>query len=118
MCLPRSVSYAVLISPLEMMGMFGMAQVIRARTHGINVLTDKDTKWLPPTVGMSQQEIIDSWSLDSKPAWSAIPLSIAYQAAGEHLPVTDDKSKVRKGNLPQKVYRLRLVLVRVHGSPK
>ena len=25
----------------------------------------------------------------------------------------DDKSKVRKGNLPQKVYRLRLVLVRV-----
>ena len=61
---------------------------------------------------MSQQQIIDSWSLDSKPAWSDVPLSIVFQAAGEHLPVTDDKSKVRKGNQPQKVYRLRLVFVR------
>ena len=89
-----------------------MAQVIGAKSLGISVLTDKDTKWPPPKVEKSQQEIIDSWSLDTQPAWSAIPLSIAFQAAGEHLPVTDDKSKVRKGNVPQKVYRLRLVLVR------
>ena len=111
-CLTRSVSYTVLVSPLEMMGMFGMAQVIGAKSLGVNVLTDKDTKWPPPKVGMSQQQIIDSWSLDSKPAWSDVPLSIVFQAAGEHLPVTDDKSKVRKGNQPQKVYRLRLVFVR------
>ena len=73
------------------MGMFGMAEVIGAESLGINVLTDTDTKWPPPKVEQSQQEIIDSWSLDAKPAWSAIPLSIAFQAAGEQLPVTDDK---------------------------
>ena len=95
-CLTRSVSYTVLISPLEMKGMFGMAQVIGAKSHGINVLTDRDTKWPPPKVGMSQREIIDGWSLDVKPAWTSIPLSIAFQAAGEHLPVKEDKSKVRK----------------------
>ena len=37
-CLTRSISYTVLISPLEMMGMFGMAQVIGAKSLGINVL--------------------------------------------------------------------------------
>ena len=111
-CLTRAISYTVLISPLEMMGMFGMAQVIGAKSLGINVLTDKDTKWPPPRLTMTQQQIVDSWSLDVNPDWSTVPLAIAFQAAGEHLPATDDKSKIRKGNFPQKVYRLRLVLVR------
>ena len=47
-----------------MMGMFGMAQVIGARSLGINVLTDKDTKWPPPKLTKTQLQIIDSWSLD------------------------------------------------------
>ena len=85
--------------------MFGMAQVIGAKSPDINVLTEKDTKWPPSEVGMFQQEIIDSWSLDAEPQWTDILLSIAFQAAGGHLPVTDDKSMVRKGNLQQKVYR-------------
>ena len=104
-CLTRAVSYTVLISPLEMMGMFGMAQVIGARSLGINVLTDKDTKWPPPRLTKTQLQIIDSWSLDVAPAWSTVPLAIAFQVAGEHLPATDDKSKIRKGNASQKVYR-------------
>ena len=95
-----------------MMGMFGMAQVIGARSLGINVLTDKDTKWPPPKLTKTQRQIIDSWSLDVAPAWSTVPLAIAFQVASEHLPATDDKSKMRKGNASQKVYRLRLVLVR------
>ena len=95
-----------------MMGMFGMAQVIGARSLGINVLTDKDTKWPPPKLTKTQRQIIDSWSLDVAPAWSTVPLAIAFQVAGEHLSATDDKSKIRKGNASQKVYRLRLVLVR------
>ena len=61
---------------------------------------------------MTQEQIIASWSLDEIPAWSAVPLTIAFQAAAEHLPATNDKSKIRKGNFQQRVYRLRLVLVR------
>ena len=63
-CLTRSISYTVLISPLEMMGMFGMAQVIGAKSLGINVLTDKDTKWPPPKLTMTQQQIIETPAID------------------------------------------------------
>ena len=92
--------------------MFGMAQVIGAKTLGINLLAERDTGWPAPEIGHLHQEVIDSWSLDSSPHWTDIPLAIAYQAAGEHLPATDDGSKVRKGNHQQRVSRLRLVLVR------
>ena len=47
-CLTRAISYKVLISPLEIMGLFGMAQVIGAKSLGMNVLTDRDTWWPPP----------------------------------------------------------------------
>ena len=114
-CLNSAISYTVLISPLEMMGMFGMAQVIGAKSLCINVLTDRDTWWPPPRLTMTQEQIIASWSLDEIPAWSAVPLAIAFQAAAEHLPATNDKSKIRKGNSQQRVYRLRLVLV-MHSS--
>ena len=87
-----------------------MAQVIGAKSLGVNVLTDKDTWWPAPKLSMTQEQIISSWSLDDIPAWSEVPLAIAFQAAGEHLPATADKSKIRKGNASQKVYRLRLVL--------
>ena len=112
-CLTRAISYTVLISPLEMLGMFGMAQVIGAKSLGINMLTDRDTWWPPPKLKLTQEQIIDSWSLDDIPDWSAVPLAIAFQTAAEHLPATTDKSKIRKGNSQQRVYRLRLVLVRV-----
>ena len=112
-CLTRAISYTVLISPLEMMGMFGMAQVIGAKSLGINVLTERDTWWPPPKLKLTQEQIIASWSLDDIPDWSAVPLAIAFQTAAEHLPSTTDKSKIRKGNSQQRVYRLRLVLVRV-----
>ena len=38
-CLTRSTSYTVLISPPEMKGLIGMAQVIGAKTLGISLLT-------------------------------------------------------------------------------
>ena len=95
-CLTRAISYTVLISPLEMMGMFGMAQVIGAKSLGINVLTDRDTWWPPPKLKMTQEQIIASWSLDDIPDWSAVPLATAFQTAAEHLPATTDKSKIRQ----------------------
>ena len=40
-CLTRSMSYTSLISPLEMRGLFGMAQVIGAKSLGVILITDK-----------------------------------------------------------------------------
>ena len=95
------------------MGLFGMAQVIVAKTYGIVVVTEWEAEWDPPRTARSNKELLNEWSLDPAPEWFDIPLAIAYQAAAKHVPASADGSKGRKGNEQQTVYRLRLILVRV-----
>ena len=55
-CLTRSMSYTSLVSPLEMEGLFGMAQVIGAKTLGVVLVTDRYNHWDAPTLDASDQQ--------------------------------------------------------------
>ena len=81
-CLTRSISYTALISPIEMMGMFGMAQVIGAKTHGVEILTPDLKQWRPPLIVLNRtdEELMQMCSIDKAPHWAEVPLAIRYQA--------------------------------------
>ena len=98
-CLTRSISYTVLISPIEMLGMFGMAQVIGAKTYG-------------------DQQLMDRWSIDEVPRWEEVPLAIRYQTQSPVLGTGQEQdSKRRRCQGNEVAYRLRLTIAWAYYFP-
>ena len=81
--LTRSKSLTVLVSPLEMMGLMGMAQVIATIAYGIRGLRRGETTWRWPDFNPDpvQENLaqLSRWSLNSAPTWEFPPLAIANQ---------------------------------------
>ena len=81
--LTRSKSLTVLVSPLDMMGLMGMAQVVATIAYGIRGLRRGDTTWDWPDFNANPEQEnlaqISRWSLNSTPAWDFPPLAIANQ---------------------------------------
>ena len=100
--LTRSKSLTVLASPLDMMGLMGMAQVIATIAYGIQGLRRGETTWEWPTFHADPEkenrEQMRRWSLNEAPSWSVPPLAIANKY---HDPDTTQPKRVR--------YRLILV---------
>ena len=90
-CLTRSMSYTSLISPLEMRGLFGMAQVIGAKTLGVVLVTEKYSRWAAPESIKGDRHHMDRWAINGAPHWTDIPLAIVYQTKA-----LDDSSESRK----------------------
>ena len=116
-CLTRSMSYTSLISPLEMRGLFGMAQVIGAKTLGVVLVTEKYSKWEAPKHTKGDRYYMDQWSVNGVPHWTDIPLAIVYQTKA-----LDDSSESRKRKsshqaATQVAHRLRLVMIRLRDCP-
>ena len=107
--LTRSKSLTLLVSPLDMMGPLGMAQVIATIAYGIQGLRRGETTWDWPNFNANpEQENLDQmrrWSLNTAPSWSNPPLAIA------------NKYHDHQANQTKSV-RYRLILVRcqtLHG---
>ena len=100
--LTRSKSLTLLASPLDMMGLMGMAQVIATIAYGIQGLRRGETTWDWPTFNadpeQENREQMRRWSLNATPSWSVPPLAIANKY---HDPDTTQPKRVR--------YRLILV---------
>ena len=111
-CLTRSISYTVLISSIEMMGMVGMAQVIGAKTYGVEILPPDPAPWSPPLVVLKRtdQELMQNWSIDQPPQWADIPLAILEPTEG-HEP------KRQRRQQQEVVHRLRLTLAWTFTHP-
>ena len=81
--LTRSKSLTLLVSPLDMMGLMGMAQVIAAIAYGIRGLRRGETTWSMPKFDPDpvQENLaqLSRWSLNSAPTWEYPPLAIANQ---------------------------------------
>ena len=81
--LTRSKSLTLLVSPLDMMGLMGMAQVIAAIAYGIRGLRRGGTTWSMPKFDPDpvQENLaqLSRWSLNSAPTWEYPPLAIANQ---------------------------------------
>ena len=81
--LTRSKSLTLLVSPLDMMGLMGMAQVIAAIAYGIRGLRRGETTWRWPDFDPDpvQENLaqLSRWSLNSAPTWEFPPLAIANQ---------------------------------------
>ena len=100
--LTRSKSITIIVSPLDMMGMIGMAQVLATLAYGIKGLRRGSSTWDWPEFHQNPQKEnqnqMDRWSLNRAPSWNAPPLAIAnrYLAPNSQKP---------------KVTRYRLILV-------
>ena len=81
--LTRSKSLTLLVSPLDMMGLMCMAQVIAAIAYGIRGLRRGETTWSMPKFDPDpvQENLaqLSRWSLNSAPTWEYPPLAIANQ---------------------------------------
>ena len=81
--LTRSKSLTVLVSPLDMMGLMGMAQVIATIAYGIRGLRRGQTTWSWPDFNPdpAQENLaqLSRWSLNAAPTWEFPPLAIANQ---------------------------------------
>ena len=81
--LTRSKSLTVLVSPLDMMGLMGMAQVVATIAYGIQGLRRGETTWDWPDFNANPEQEnlaqISRWSLNSTPSWAFPPLAIANQ---------------------------------------
>ena len=101
--LTRSKSLTLLVSPLDMMGLMGMAQVIATIAYGIRGLRRGQTTWSWPDFNPdpAQENLaqLSRWSLNAAPTWEFPPLAIANQYYDQH----DDEVKRA---------RYRLILVR------
>ena len=79
----RSKSLTVLVSPLDMMGLMGMAQVIATIAYGIRDLRRGETTWRWPDFDPDpvQENLaqLSRWSLNSAPTWEFPPLAISNQ---------------------------------------
>ena len=75
--LTRSKSLTLLVSPLDMMGLMGMAQVIATIAYGIQGLRRGETTWDWPNFNANpEQENLEQmrrWSLNTTPSWSDPP---------------------------------------------
>ena len=71
--LTRSKSLTLLVSPLNMMGLMGMAQVIATIAYGIQGLRRGETTWDWPNFNANpEQENLEQmrrWSLNTTPSW-------------------------------------------------
>ena len=81
--LTRAKSLTVLVSPLDMMGLMGMAQVVATIAYGIQGLRRGETTWEWPNFSANPEQEnlaqISRWSLNSTPSWTFPPLAIANQ---------------------------------------
>ena len=81
--LTRSKSLTLLVSPLDMMGLMGMAQVIAAIAYGIRGLRRGETTWSMPKFDPDpvQENLtqLSRWSRNSAPTWEYPLLAIANQ---------------------------------------
>ena len=81
--LTRSKSLTLLVSPLDMMGLMGMAQVIATIAYGIRGLRRGETTWgwpaFDPDPAQENLAQLSRWSLNSAPTWEFPPLAIANQ---------------------------------------
>ena len=81
--LTRSKSLTLLVSPLDMMGLMGMAQVVATIAYGIRGLRRGETTWEWPDFDANPEQEnlaqMSGWSLNSTPAWEFPPLAIANQ---------------------------------------
>ena len=78
--LTRAKSLTVLVSPLGMMGLMGMAQVVATIAYGIQGLRRGETTWEWPNFNVNpEQENLAQMSLNSTPSWTFPPLAIANQ---------------------------------------
>ena len=79
--LTRSKSLTLLVSPLDMMGLMGMAQVIATIAYGIQGLRRGETTWDWPNFNANpEQENLEQmrrWSLNTIPSWSDPPWQIS-----------------------------------------
>ena len=75
--LTRSKSLTLLVSPLDMMGLIGMAQVIATIAYGIQGLRRGETTWDWRTFNDNPEqenlEQMSRWSLNTTPSWSSPP---------------------------------------------
>ena len=81
--LTRSKSLTVLVSPLDMMGLMGMTQVVATIAYGIQGLRRGETTWDWPHFNADPEQEnlaqISRWSLNAPPSWASPPLAIANQ---------------------------------------
>ena len=81
--LTRSKSLTLLVSPLDIMGLMGMTQVIATIAYGIRGLRRGETTWgwpdFDPDPAQENLAQLSRWSLKSAPAWEFPPLAIANQ---------------------------------------
>ena len=75
--LTRSKSLTLLVSPLDMMGLIGMAQLIATIAYGIQGLRKGETTWDWPTFNANPEqenlEQMSRWSINTTPSWSYPP---------------------------------------------
>ena len=81
--LTRSKSLTVLVSPLDMLGLMGMAQVLAAVAYGIKGVRRGETTWQWPNFVADQtlenQAQMARWSINVAPGLHFPPLAIANQ---------------------------------------
>ena len=79
--LTRSKSTTLIVSPLDMMGLIGMAQVLATIAYGIQGLRRGVSTWSWPdfNANLEQENAkqMERWSLDKAPGWAFPPLAIA-----------------------------------------
>ena len=101
--LTRSKSVTVLVSPLDMLGLMGMAQVLAAVAYGIKGVRRGETTWqwpdFSPDLERENRAQMARWSINTAPDWHFPPLAIANQY------------RDRETNQPKR-QRYRLVLVK------
>ena len=99
----RSKSLTIIVSPLDMMGLIGMAQVLATLAYGIKGLRRGVSTWDWPSFNEDPQQANESqmerWSLNQAPSWAVPPLAIANQ-------YYDSRSKMTKS------MRYRLILAK------
>ena len=103
MGLTRSKSLTLVVSPLDMMGLVGMAQVLATLAYGLQGLRRGVTTWdwpsFNPNPTQENNSQMERWSLNATPSWSSPPLAIANQYHDQR-------------NNQSKSVRYRLILVR------
>ena len=79
--LARSKSLTIVVSPLDMIGLIGMAQVLATLAYGLKGLRRGISTWDWPYFHDDPQHEntsqMERWSLNQAPTWTAAPLAIA-----------------------------------------
>ena len=105
----RSQSLTVLASPIDMMGIMGMIQVLAARAHPIAEVRQTISNWTMPAWGNGETQLeqsdreIASWRINHAGTWTdqtEPPLAVFYM-----------ETKFARGVNTMRPARLRLILV-------